>query len=141
MADLGGAQISALLESVPGIVNVLRSPVADAIVNTIRASAGVSPFDCADAEELLQFAVRRGLIGSAEGEQVLEDVRRAGKGGRGAGRASRTTRAAQKTVAKVAKKTAAPTKAAKKAVGQKPVKKTSTAKRGAKAVKRSVKRR
>lgn len=74
-AELGGSQISALLESVPGIANVLRSPVADAMVNLIRAAGGASEFDYADAEELVQYAVRRGLINGAEGEQVLDDVR------------------------------------------------------------------
>jgi hypothetical protein len=74
-ADLGGSQISALLESVPGIRNVLRSPVADALVNTIRAAVGLRPFAFADADELIQFAVRRGLINQSEGDQVIEDVR------------------------------------------------------------------
>ncbi|HEX9632155.1 MAG TPA: hypothetical protein VGA02_06780 [Gemmatimonadales bacterium] len=74
-ADLGGSQISALLESVPGIRNVLRSPVADALVNTIRAAVGLRPFAFADAEELIQYAVRRGLINQSEGDQVIQDVR------------------------------------------------------------------
>jgi len=77
-ADLGGSQISALLESVPGIRNVLRSPVADALVNMIRAAADLRPFASADAEELIQYAVRRGLINESEGEQVLEEVKGAG---------------------------------------------------------------
>jgi hypothetical protein len=74
-ADLGGSQISALLESVPGIRNVLRSPVADALVNTIRAAVGLRPFAFADAEELMQYAVRRGLINQSEADQVILDVR------------------------------------------------------------------
>lgn len=74
-ADLGGSQISALLESVPGIRNVLRSPVADALVNMIRSAAGLRPFEFGDVEELVQYAVRRGLINQSEGEQVIEDVR------------------------------------------------------------------
>jgi hypothetical protein len=84
-ADLGGSQISALLESVPGIRNVLRSPVADALVNMIRAGAGLRPFAFAEAEELVQYSVRRGLINQSEGEQVLAEVRAAGSAaGRGA---------------------------------------------------------
>lgn len=79
-ADLGGSQISALLESVPGIRNVLRSPVADALVNTIRSAVGLRPFAFADAEELVQYAVRRGLINQSEGDQVIEDVRATGIG-------------------------------------------------------------
>ncbi len=42
-AQLGGHQISALLESLPGSASVLRSPVADAIVNMIRAGAAEDP--------------------------------------------------------------------------------------------------
>ena len=37
--ELGSTQISTLLETLPGIANVLRSPVADALVNVIRAAA------------------------------------------------------------------------------------------------------
>ena len=78
-ADLGGSQISALLESVPGIANVLRSPVADAIVNMIRAGAGVGPFYREDADELIQYAVRRGLISGREGDEVLAAIEGKGK--------------------------------------------------------------
>jgi len=72
--ELGGPQISALLESVPGIVNVLRSPVADALVGMIRAGADIEPFRLDGAKELVQYAVRRGLINSAEGEGLLGEV-------------------------------------------------------------------
>jgi len=78
--DLGGSQITALLESVPGIANVLRSAVADALVNMIRAGAEIGPFHNEDAEELVQYAVRRGLIGSREGDEVMADVRASAKG-------------------------------------------------------------
>lgn len=77
--ELAGPQITALLETVPGIARVLRSPVADAIVNLIRAGAGVEEFRIEDAEELVQYAVRRGLIGAAEGDRVLQEARAAGK--------------------------------------------------------------
>ncbi len=77
--DLAGSQISTLLETVPGIASVLRSPVADAMVNLIRAGAGLGEFQFEDAEELVQYAVRRGLIGPAEGDRVLEEARAAGK--------------------------------------------------------------
>lgn len=83
-ADLGGSQITALLESVPGIANVLRSPVADAIVNMIRAGAEIGPFHKEDAEELVNYAVRRGLISAREGDEVMTDVRNSGKGKRAA---------------------------------------------------------
>src|SRR5205807_59396 len=59
-AELGGSQISSLLEALPGIASVLRSPVADALVKAIRAAAGVGEFTFDDAEELVRYAVRRG---------------------------------------------------------------------------------
>ena len=77
MSGLAGPQITALLESVPGIASVLRSPVADALVNMIRAAARVGEFRPEDAHELVLYATRRGLIGSDEGERVLFDIRRA----------------------------------------------------------------
>ena len=73
-AELGGSQISSLLEALPGIASVLRSPVADALVKAIRAAAGVGEFTMADADELVRYAVRRGLIGPEEGDRVLADV-------------------------------------------------------------------
>jgi|SRR6185436_3561548 len=73
-AELGGSQISSLLESLPGIASVLRSPVADALVRAIRGAAGVGEFALEDAEELIRYAVRRGLIGADEGDRVLGEV-------------------------------------------------------------------
>ncbi|HVH67275.1 MAG TPA: hypothetical protein VM716_05360 [Gemmatimonadales bacterium] len=73
-AELGGSQISSLLEALPGIASVLRSPVADALVKAIRAAAGVGEFTWDDADELVRYAVRRGLIGPEEGDRVLADV-------------------------------------------------------------------
>src|SRR2546426_8355095 len=66
-AELGGSQISSLLESLPGIASVLRSPVADALVKAIRAGAGIGEFVLEDAEELVRYAVRRGLVGPPRG--------------------------------------------------------------------------
>lgn len=93
-AELGGSQISSLLEALPGIASVLRSPVADALVRAIRAAAGVGDFSVEDAEELVRYAVRRGLIGPDEGDRVLADVQaalkakpKAGRGGGGGARA------------------------------------------------------
>jgi len=88
-AELGGSQLSSLLEALPGIASVLRSPVADALVKAIRAAAGIGDFAAEDAEELVRYAVRRGLIGPDEGDRVLADVQVALKakrkgGGRGA---------------------------------------------------------
>ena len=74
VSELGGSQISTLLETLPGIANVLRSPVADALLNVIRAAARIGEFAPADAEELIRFAIRRGLVGAEEGERVLADI-------------------------------------------------------------------
>jgi len=76
-AELGGSQISSLLEALPGIASVLRSPVADALVKAIRAASGIGEFEIDDAEELVRYAVRRGLIGPDEGDRVLADVQEA----------------------------------------------------------------
>ena len=72
--ELSSGAISSILESVPGIAHVLRSPVADAMVNLSRAAAGVGPFRIQDARELIKYAVRRGLIGSDEGDRVTGEV-------------------------------------------------------------------
>lgn len=75
MTELGGTQISSLMEVLPGIAQVLRSPVADAIVNLIRAGNRVREFDLADAEEMLKYAVRRNLMAAEESERVLAEAR------------------------------------------------------------------
>jgi len=74
VSELGGAQMSTLLESLPGIANVLRSPVADALVGLIRAGAGIGDFSVEDAEEMVRYATRRGLLDPDEGERVLDDI-------------------------------------------------------------------
>jgi len=74
VSELGGSQISTLLETLPGIANVLRSPVADALGNVIRAAARLSEFSVADAEELIKYATRRGLLGQDEGDRLLAEV-------------------------------------------------------------------
>jgi len=74
VSELGGSQISTLLETLPGIANVLRSPVADALSSVIRAAARVSEFEVADAEELVRYATRRGLLGMEEGDRILAEV-------------------------------------------------------------------
>lgn len=77
VSELGGAQISTLLESLPGIANVLRSPVADALVSVMRAAARLSEFDVADADELVKYATRRGLMADDEGERLMAELREA----------------------------------------------------------------
>ena len=74
MTDLGGSQISTLLETLPGIANVLRSPVADALINVIRAGARLGEFAVSDAEELIKYAIRRSLVAQEEGDRVLAEV-------------------------------------------------------------------
>ena len=74
VTELGGSQISTLLETLPGIANVLRSPVADALGSVIRAAARVGEFNVADAEELVRYATRRGLLGMEEGDRILAEV-------------------------------------------------------------------
>jgi hypothetical protein len=74
VSELGGSQISTLLETLPGIANVLRSPVADALGSVIRAAARIGEFEVADAEELVRYATRRGLLGMEEGDRLLAEV-------------------------------------------------------------------
>ena len=141
-AQLGGHQIAALLESLPGIASVLRSPVADAIVNMIRAGAGLGDFHESDANELVQYAVRRGLLGFEEGEELLVAIRGAGKKSRRKTRVKKTPRkaTAAKPAGTVRKKSAATSRA--KAVKKVMVKKaTKTAKKKAvKSAARKVKK-
>jgi len=72
--ELSSGAISSILEAVPGIATVLRSPVADAIVNLAKSGCGLQPFDPKDAHELIKYAVRRGLIRSDEGDRVAAEV-------------------------------------------------------------------
>jgi hypothetical protein len=74
VSELGGSQISTLLETLPGIANVLRSPVADALGNIIRAGARLAEFNVQDAEELVRYATRRSLLGQEEGDRLLIEV-------------------------------------------------------------------
>ena len=74
VSELGGTQISTLLETLPGIANVLRSPVADALGNVILAAARLTEFNIADADELVRYATRRGLLGQDEGDRLLAEV-------------------------------------------------------------------
>lgn len=78
MTELAAPQISSLMEALPGIAAVLRSPVATAMVDLSRAAAGLGDFRVADAEELLRFGVRRNLLDENEVERVIEELRAAG---------------------------------------------------------------
>src|SRR2546422_5161966 len=57
-AELGGSQISSLLEALPGIASVLRSPVADALVKAIRAAAGRSEEHTSELQSRLHLVCR-----------------------------------------------------------------------------------
>jgi urease accessory protein UreF len=111
VSELGGSQISTLLETLPGIANVLRSPVADALGNVIRAGARLAEFHVQDAEEMVRYATRRGLLGQEEGDRLLAEVHAAEQ--RRADKAADRERA-QKAKARVKGKTVKPVKAVKK---------------------------
>jgi hypothetical protein len=123
VSELGGSQISTLLETLPGIANVLRSPVADALGSVIRAAARLSEFNVADADELIRYATRRGLLAQDEGDRILAEVH--------AAQQKRLDRAADREKAHRAKarpkaRTVRPVKAVKKV---KTVKKAAKARR------------
>jgi len=113
VSELGGSQISTLLETLPGIANVLRSPVADALGNIIRAGARLAEFHVQDAEELVRYATRRSLLGQEEGDRLLAEIHAAEQ--RRADKAADRERA-QKAKAREKGKTIRPVKAVKKAV-------------------------
>lgn len=77
VTELGSSQISSLLETLPGIAHVLRSPVADALVHIIRAAARLEDFRLGDAEELMRYAVRRSLMGGDEADRLVAEVQAA----------------------------------------------------------------
>lgn len=126
MTDLAGTQISSLMETLPGIAQVLRSPVADAFVSLIRAATGRGPFNLADADELMKYAIRRNLMTTDEAERILAEAREAMAAAAEVAKAKglkAAARAAKKTAAKSAKPAAkkAVKKAAKPAPKKKPV--------------------
>ncbi len=102
--ELSSGAISSILESVPGIAHVLRSPVADAMVNLSRAAAGLAPFRPDDALELIRYAVRRGLIGSDEGDRVSAEISGAAQARAAKAATRRAAREERKRVADRAKK-------------------------------------
>ena len=106
--ELGSSQISTLLETLPGIANVLRSPVAEALSHVIRAGARLEEFRIADAEELTRYAVRRSLMASDEADRILLEVQQAQQ--KRIDKAADRVKA-QKVRAKAAKPKAKPAKA------------------------------
>jgi hypothetical protein len=75
LTELAAPQISSLMEALPGIAAVLRSPVANAMVAISRAAAGLEEFQMAHGEELLRFGVRRNLLTPEEVDKVLDELR------------------------------------------------------------------
>lgn len=105
--------------------------MADAIVNMIRAGAGLGDFHESDANELVQYAVRRGLLGSEEGEELLVAIRGARKKTRRKPSAKKVMqKATASKTARTGKKKAAPVaKAVPKVKATKTVKKKAKKKR------------
>lgn len=116
--ELSSGAITNILEAVPGIATVLRSPVADAIVNLSKSACGLQPFDPKDAHELIKYAVRRGLIRSDEGDRVAAEVNAAVQA-RAEKKAQREAAATEKAARKPAAKAARPAAAKKKPVKKK----------------------
>lgn len=75
MTELAAPQISSLMEALPGIAAVLRSPVANAMVSISRSAAGLEEFQLIHGEELLRFGVRRNLLTPEEVDKVLDELR------------------------------------------------------------------
>jgi len=75
VTELGGAQISNLMATLPGIALVLRSPVADAFVHTLRLASRSPDFSIGQAEEILSYAVRRNLMSADESDRLLAEIR------------------------------------------------------------------
>lgn len=127
--ELSSTTITNILEAVPGIKIVLRSPAADAIVNLTRAAAGVGIFDLKDARELMRFAFRRGLINNEEHDRVLGEVEGAAQARQDRIAARKAARDDKKRVAPrpkarpVAKRKSPPKKKVKAARKAKPPKK------------------
>jgi hypothetical protein len=112
--------------------------VADALVNVIRAAARLSEFDIADADELVKYATRRGLLAEDEGDRLLTDLKAAHqkkldriaarpKAGKPKGAKPSSPKSKPKAKPKSAK--SAPRPAAKKAAGKKAVGKKAPAKK------------
>jgi len=72
--ELGGTQLTSLLEALPGIANVLRNPVADALLGTIRAAAGLAEFSPVHMDELLKYALQRRFLAEDEVGKLTAEV-------------------------------------------------------------------
>jgi len=131
VTDLAGTQITSLLETLPGIARVLRSPVADAFIGLIRAGTGQADFALADADEVLKYAVRRNLLAAEESERILAEASQAvaARGAAARAKAARPVAAKAKAAARkhpvhkgAAKKVRKPAHPHKPAKAKKPAK-------------------
>lgn len=128
-SELGSSQISSLMETLPGIAQVLRSPVADAIVHLSRAAARLEEYQIGHSEELLRYAVRRSLLNPDEAERVIAELQAAvqRRADRAADRAAADRGRARPAVKSKSKPPARPKPKA-KAVVRKPVRPSRPAK-------------
>ncbi len=112
MTELGGAQISNLMETLPGIALVLRSPVADAFVHTLRLASRSPDFAIGEAEEILSYAVRRNLMSADESDRLLTEIREQVRvrGERAAAKSEARTQRKAEGASKSAAKAKAPVK-------------------------------
>jgi hypothetical protein len=74
VSELGGSQISTLLETLPGSPMSCEAPGGRCLGNVIRAASRLAEFNIADADELVKYATRRGLLGQEEGDRLLGEV-------------------------------------------------------------------
>ncbi len=120
MTELGGAQISSLMETLPGIALVLRSPVADAFVHTLRLASRSPDFSIGEAEEILSYAVRRNLMSGDESDRLLSEIREQirVRGERAAAKSEARTQRKAEGAAKPGAKAKAPVKAKASAKGK-----------------------
>lgn len=122
MTELGGAQISNLMETLPGIALVLRSPVADAFVHTLRLASRSPDFSIGEAEEILSYAVRRNLMSADESDRLLAEIREQVRvrGERAAAKTEARTQRRAEGAAKPTGKAKVPVKAKATAKGKTP---------------------
>lgn len=127
--ELSSTTITNILEAVPGIKTVLRSPAADAMVNLTKAAVGIGAFDIKDARELMRFAFRRGLINNEEHDRVLAEIEGAAQARHDRAAARKAARDDKRPAKKVARAAKPPAAGKKPAQHKKPaVKKAATKK-------------
>lgn len=109
-----------MMETLPGIALVLRSPVADAFVHTLRLASRSPDFSIGEAEEILSYAVRRNLMSGDESDRLLSEIREQirVRGERAAAKSEARTQRKAEGAAKPGAKAKAPVKAKASAKGK-----------------------